>query len=355
MRHLRSFLFVAVALLAVVFLITADAQEQFTNNAASTLATAIDTDDTSVIVASGHGARFPTCCTGSQDFYIAVQSGATIEFMRVTNRSTDTLTVVRAQQSSSAASFGIGSRVEQRPTRGTFERFRDLTNANVTPEDDKILIGDSTPKYVKIAIPDCDNATTSKLLYDTTTNALSCGTDQGGSGASLTRISGSSGAAGADFTSQVLSANCTANATTTLATCMTTTGVGAGTWTFEYNVIYQAAATGTGVDFAIGHTGTVTNVVISSWFTSAGTTAASAIADQVSAATANLTEGKSARALSTKIGTTLGVDTANANMHMVIKGVVVVTVSGSLTLQHASEIAASTQVMANTNLQLMKM
>jgi len=35
---------------------------------------------------------------------------------------------------------------------------------------------------VKHPIPDCDNATTSKLLYDVTTNTYTCGTDQTGSG-----------------------------------------------------------------------------------------------------------------------------------------------------------------------------
>jgi len=33
---------------------------------------------------------------------------------------------------------------------------------------------------VKHPVPDCDNATTSKLLYDVTTNTYTCGTDQGG-------------------------------------------------------------------------------------------------------------------------------------------------------------------------------
>ena len=95
---------------------------------------------------------------------------------------------------------------------------------------------------------------------------------------------------------------------------MTTTGVGAGTWSFTYKVIYQAAATSTGVDFAINHTGASSAVTVSSWFTTTGGTAANALADQVTSNTANLVEGKAARALDTKFGASLGVDTANANM-----------------------------------------
>ena len=176
----------------------------------------------------------------------------------------------------------------------------------------------------------------------------------GGAGAGLTRINGSSGAAGAELTWQQLSANCAANATTTLATCMTTTGVGAGTWRFRYAVIYQAAATTTGVDFAVNHTGTVTRFVASSWLTTSGGSAATALADQVASNTANLVEGKAARAINTKFGSTLGVDTASADMLVIIEGTIVVSVSGSLELKHASELAASTQVMADTVLELHK-
>ena len=237
-------------------------------------------------------------------------------------------------------------------TTGTLAVARGGTNLTASI-DDTMIVGNGTTWESK-AIPDCDAPTTSKLLYDVTTNTWSCGTDQGGSGASLTRVRGSSGVAGADFTWQSLSANCAANATTTLATCMTTTGVGAGTWAFKYLVFYQAAATTTGVDFAVNHTGTVTKFVASSHFNTSGGAAATALGDQISSNTATLTEGKSARAINTKFGSSLGVDTANANMLVVIEGVIVVSATGSLELKHASELAASTEVMAETTLELHK-
>lgn len=168
------------------------------------------------------------------------------------------------------------------------------------------------------------------------------------------RINGNSGAAGAYKTLQKLSANATANATTTLATVMTTTGVGAGTWHFKYTLFYQCGATSTGVDFALGHSGTTTKRIISSWFVTSGGAAANALADQVTSNTANLVEGKSQRGGAAKLGASLGVDTINADMMMVIEGVVVVTVSGDLTLQHASSVAASSQVMAESCLELTK-
>lgn len=168
------------------------------------------------------------------------------------------------------------------------------------------------------------------------------------------RVNGPSGAAGEYKTLQKLSANATANATTTLATVMTTTGVGVGTWKFRYSIIYQAGATTTGVNFAIGHSGTVSKIVANSSFPTSGGTAANGLALGAGTDTASLLEGKGVRALSTKMGSTLGVDVANANNLIEISGIIVVTASGDLTLQHASEVAASSQVMADTCLELTK-
>jgi hypothetical protein len=170
----------------------------------------------------------------------------------------------------------------------------------------------------------------------------------------FTRINGATGTAGADKTLQKLSSNASANSTTTLATVMTTEAVGAGTWQFKYCVIYQAAATSTGVNFAVNHTGTVTKMVCNSWLPTSGGTAANGLGLQAGTDTANLVEGKSARTKDTKMGATLGVDAANSNMLIIIEGVIVISVSGSLELRHASEVAASTQVMAETCLELTK-
>ena len=235
-------------------------------------------------------------------------------------------------------------------TTGTLAVGRGGTNLTASA-DDNVMVGNGTTWETK-AVPSCSGGTDA-LTYTIATNAFGCNTITA-TGAGLTRINGASGAAGADLTWQRLSANCAANATTTLAICMTTTGVGAGTWRFRYAVIYQAAATTTGVDFAVNHTGTVTRFVASSWFATSGGSAATALGDQVGSNTASLAEAKSARAINTKFGSTLGVDTASADMLVIIEGTVIVSVSGSLELKHASELAASTQVMADTVLELHK-
>lgn len=165
----------------------------------------------------------------------------------------------------------------------------------------------------------------------------------------------SQGAGSSGVTWQVLSSNAAANSTTTPATVMTTTSVGSGTWVFKYVIRYQSAATTTGVDFAINHTGTVTAFAWSSWFPTTGGTAATGAADQVQSNTANMVEGKAQRTLDAKGGATLSVDTANADMLYIIEGYMIVTANGDLELKHASEVAASSQVMAGTSLELKKM
>lgn len=181
------------------------------------------------------------------------------------------------------------------------------------------------------------------------------GTDAGGT-TPFTRVSGASGAAGGDVTLQTLTANCTANATTTPAVCMTTTGVGAGVWKYEYSVRYQSSATTTGIGLSINHTGT-TGAFVSKWqFISTGAAAATGVADQVSAVnTGQMMEGKSERVKNTVSSSSAGVDTINVDMLAIVQGIIVVTVSGSLELKHNSETANSTQVMDDTNLVLTKM
>ena len=95
------------------------AQYQFTNNAATTLASGILAGDLSLTVAAGTGNLFPTL-TGSQYFMCTLQNtaGTVIEIVKVTARSTDTFTIVRAQEGTSASAFSSGDKVELRLTAG---------------------------------------------------------------------------------------------------------------------------------------------------------------------------------------------------------------------------------------------
>lgn len=89
---------------------------QLKNNASGTLATAISASDTGIVLTTGNGASFPAL--GLTDYFYATleSTGGTFEVIRVTARSGDSMTVVRAQEGSTANSFAAGSRIELRIT-----------------------------------------------------------------------------------------------------------------------------------------------------------------------------------------------------------------------------------------------
>ena len=96
--------------------------ELFANGAASTLASVISDSDLSLTLATGEGALFPSP-TGGDYFHATITNGSDLEIVRVTARSSDTLTIVRAQQSTSAAAFALGASVQIRLTAEALTRF----------------------------------------------------------------------------------------------------------------------------------------------------------------------------------------------------------------------------------------
>ena len=103
----------------------------FTNNAATTLASSINSSVTSLSVAAGTGALFPTLA-GSQFFYCTLSNtaGTTLEIVKVTARSTDTFTIVRGQNGTTAASFSAGDKVELRLVEASLSNFGQLDSTN---------------------------------------------------------------------------------------------------------------------------------------------------------------------------------------------------------------------------------
>lgn len=157
-----------------------------------------------------------------------------------------------------------------------------------------------------------------------------------------TQIAGSSGAAGIKETWQVLTADAAANNTVTPATVMSTTGLSAGIYLFEYTVIWRSAATGTGINFQVDYTGTVTEVTARREYGTTGTSASSGVSDGLAAVnTGELLEHASTRSDSGSLGPNAGVDTANANLLDTIRGVITVSNGGNLNLMAASETAGT--------------
>jgi hypothetical protein len=95
----------------------------FANNASTTLASNITSVATTLTVSAGAGALFPSPTGG--DYFLITMVGFTSgvetswEIIKVTARSTDTLTIVRAQESTTAAAWTTGTKIELRLTAGS--------------------------------------------------------------------------------------------------------------------------------------------------------------------------------------------------------------------------------------------
>ena len=104
---------------------------KFTNNATSTLASGIASGDVSLTVSTGQGALFPTL--GGGDYFYCTLSNVTntIEIVKVTARSTDTFTIVRAQDNTTASAFITGDKVELRLVSAVLSNTAILDQTNV--------------------------------------------------------------------------------------------------------------------------------------------------------------------------------------------------------------------------------
>lgn len=105
----------------------------FTNNASALLAATISDADTTVQVASGFGALFPSP-SGAQFFYATLEDDSgDIEIVKCTSRTGDNLTVVRAQDGTTAQAFTLTvTRVELRALKIVMEEFLQKNGGTMT-------------------------------------------------------------------------------------------------------------------------------------------------------------------------------------------------------------------------------
>lgn len=87
---------------------------KFTNFARSNLAVGLSTSDTTLSVTGTHGSRFPVLTAG--DYFYATLENAVgqREIIKVTARVADTLTIVRGQDDTTAATWVVGDKVALR-------------------------------------------------------------------------------------------------------------------------------------------------------------------------------------------------------------------------------------------------
>jgi hypothetical protein len=107
---------------------------KLTNNAFGTLAAGINSSATSITLTTGQGARFPTLSAGDYFYATLVDTSNNLEIVKCTARSTDVLTVVRAQEGTTARSYSTGDRIEIRITAATFvDAVNPILNLGYTP------------------------------------------------------------------------------------------------------------------------------------------------------------------------------------------------------------------------------
>lgn len=110
----------------------------YANNYTSTIAATITNVATTITVTNSTG--LPTI-TGSDYYYLTLMAGGLNEIVKVTARTSETLTVVRAQESTTGRAWNAGTIISLRPTA---ETFSGLTVGAVSSTDNAIARFDGT-------------------------------------------------------------------------------------------------------------------------------------------------------------------------------------------------------------------
>jgi hypothetical protein len=109
-----------------------------TNNASTTLSTSIGTTDTTINLTPGGGAQFPSLAAGDWFWATLANSGGATEVVKITGRSTDSVTATRGQDGTTAKAWAAGDKFEIRPTAALFNDKADRSASNTFVGDQAI-------------------------------------------------------------------------------------------------------------------------------------------------------------------------------------------------------------------------
>ena len=136
---------------------------KFTNNATSTLASGITSSATSLTVASGQGTLFPTLGAGDYFYCTLANVAGTVEIIKVTARSTDTFTVTRGQDNTTAVAWNSGDKVELRLVAASLNDIPKLDEVNVFTQN--MSANSFTPGWTAITTAAGTTTLTSASTY----------------------------------------------------------------------------------------------------------------------------------------------------------------------------------------------
>lgn len=128
------------------------------------------------------------------------------------------------------------------------------------------------------------------------------------------------------------------NAVTTVETVMSLTGLVAGTYLFEYHLVWRSGTTTVGCSWKVDYTGTVTRMRATRHYQSTGTTAATGVSDGTSTVlTGTMVEHMSVVADNAEMGPNTGVGSTTEDQLDRIRGIMVVSNGGDLNLAMTGE------------------
>lgn len=151
------------------------------NNAYGTLNAGISNVDTTLVLNSGEGSRFPTLSAGDYFYATLIDTSNNLEIVKVTARATDTMTIVRAQDGTTARAYSANDRFELRPIAALFNELVlaasaalqpssigvsvQAYDANLTSLANMGLFKKADPSIVAFTKTGAGTATTSSTLY----------------------------------------------------------------------------------------------------------------------------------------------------------------------------------------------
>lgn len=160
----------------------------------------------------------------------------------------------------------------------------------------------------------------------------------------------------ADAPSRTIVLNTADNGVTTVETVLNITSVLAGTYYFEYHIVWRSGTTTVGTSFAVDYSGTVTRFRATRHYQSTGASAATGVSDGVSAVlTGTLVEHMSTNADNGALGPNTGVGSTTEDQYDLIRGIMVVSTGGTLSLNMTGEGNAAVTFMADSFVQLTRL
>jgi hypothetical protein len=111
----------------------------FSNNASAALASSITTASTTITVTTGAGAQFPAISGGNYFYATLTDSSNNLEIVKVTARASDVLTVVRAQEGTTARAYAAADKLELRVTTAALTEYVTLAIADAITSSKQAL------------------------------------------------------------------------------------------------------------------------------------------------------------------------------------------------------------------------